>query len=104
MSTEQPKDEKRCKAAGFLCVPDTRPTRIILWLVAIAIVSLAIGFGILAASGNTRVTVVQGVGDIAGAGFILGNGAYTPPGFNPVLPVNEIFVKQGVGDVRLEMV
>ncbi len=279
MSTEQPKDEKRCKAAGFLCVPDTRPTRIILWLVAIAIVSLAIGFGILAASGafspvtghanspfsktawilsntteflldgatagnisvnmgageitlnggaagsnlmevtifskapewqpeyssslagsvktvritdkghtgkalfavdspnrwevrladrvpvaaevrigagdcrlvlgtlnltsldvhagagdttidfsgyhggrfdasimhgigdltlripaNTRVTVIQGVGDIAGAGFILGNGAYTPPGFNPVLPVNEIFVKQGVGDVRLEMV
>ncbi len=281
MSAEKPKEEKRCRVGAFLCVPDTRPTRIILWLVAIAIVSFVIGFGILAASGafssgaghattpfsktawilsnttefpldgatagnvsvnmgageitlnggaadndllevtvfskapewqpeysssleglvktvritdkghtgkawfavdstnrweirladrvpvaadvrigagdcrlvlgtlnltsldvhagagdtvidfngyhggrfdavimhgigdltlripasgNFRITVVQGVGDIAGTGFILNNGAYTPVGFNPALPVNEIFVKQGVGVLRLEMV
>lgn len=281
MSADQPKEEKRCKIGVFLCVPDTRPTRIILWLVAIAIVSFVIGFGILAASGafspvtghanspfsktawilsnttefpldgatagnvsmnmgageitlnggsadndmmevtvfskapewqpeyssslvgsvrtvritdkghtgkalfavdspnrweirladripvaaevrisagdcrlvlgtlnltsldvhagagdtvidfsgynggrfdasimhgigdltlripasgNFRITVVQGVGDIAGTGFILSNGAYTQVGFNPALPVNEIFIKQGVGDLRLEMV
>jgi hypothetical protein len=55
-------------------------------------------------SGNTRITVDQGVGDIAETGFKMNNGAYVTAGFNPDLPVNEITVKQGVGDVRIEMV
>ena len=55
-------------------------------------------------SGNTRITVEQGVGDIAGNGFKMNNGAYITAGFNPALPVNEIAIKQGVGSVRLEMV
>lgn len=55
-------------------------------------------------SGNTRITVHQGVGDISGSGFTLNNGAYVTPGFNPALPVNEIAVKQGVGSFILEMV
>ena len=55
-------------------------------------------------SGNTRITIDQGVGDIAGSGFSMNNGAYVTAGFNPALPVNEIIVKQGVGDLRLEMV
>jgi hypothetical protein len=58
----------------------------------------------LPASGNTRIMLDQGVGDIAGSGYQMNNGAYVTPGFNPALPVNEITVKQGVGDVRLEMV
>jgi hypothetical protein len=55
------------------------------------------------ASGNTRIMLDQGVGDITGSGYKLSNGAYVTAGFNPALPVNEIAVKQGVGDVRLEM-
>jgi hypothetical protein len=55
-------------------------------------------------SGNTRIVVDQGVGDISGSGYKMSNGAYVPAGFNPALPVNEIAVKQGVGDLRLEMV
>jgi hypothetical protein len=55
-------------------------------------------------SGNTRITVDQGVGEIAGTGFKINNGAYVTGGFNPELPVNEISVKQGVGDVRVEMI
>jgi hypothetical protein len=56
------------------------------------------------ASGNTRITLDQGVGDIAGFGYQMNNGAYVTPGFNPALPVNEITIKQGVGDLHLEMV
>ena len=56
------------------------------------------------ASGNTRITLDQGVSDITGSGFKMSNGAYVTPGFNPALPVSEIAVKQGVGDLRLEMV
>ncbi|MDP3565254.1 MAG: toast rack family protein [Methanoregula sp.] len=56
------------------------------------------------ASGNTRITLDQGVGDITGPGFKMSNRAYVTTGFNPALPVSEIAVKQGVGDLRLEMV
>ncbi len=52
MSLDLPKEEKKC---GIRCFPTgsgTTPKRVILWLVAIAIVSLAIGFCITAVSGG----------------------------------------------------
>ncbi len=55
-------------------------------------------------TGNTRITVQQGVGDITGSGFTLNNGVYVTEDYNPALPVNEITVKQGVGTFSLHMV
>ncbi len=52
MSAEIPKEEKNC---GIRCLPfgsGITPTRLILWLSAIAIVSFVIGFGIMAISGE----------------------------------------------------
>jgi hypothetical protein len=52
MSLDLPKEEKKC---GIRCFPTgsaTMPKRVILWLVAIAIVSFAIGFGITAVFGG----------------------------------------------------
>jgi len=52
MSADMPNDGKKYCIKGFLSGSGTTPTRIILWLVAIAVVSFAIGFGILAVSGG----------------------------------------------------
>lgn len=51
---------------------------------------------------NTRITLHHGVGDISSKGFEQENDILVTTGFNPVLPVNEILVKQGVGDLSLE--
>jgi hypothetical protein len=53
---------------------------------------------------NTRITLHQGVGDISSKGFEQENDILVPTGFDKALPVNEIFVKQGVGSLSLETV
>jgi hypothetical protein len=53
---------------------------------------------------NILITVNQGVGDIDNNGFTHHDSSYTTPGYNPELPVNQILVEQGVGDIRLEAV
>lgn len=53
---------------------------------------------------NTRITVHQGVGDIGNNGFTPNEDTYTTPGYNSALPVNQIIVEQGVGDITLEAV
>jgi hypothetical protein len=53
---------------------------------------------------NTRISLNHGVGDISSKGFEQENDILVTAGFNPALPTNEIFVKQGVGDISLETV
>jgi hypothetical protein len=53
---------------------------------------------------NTRITIRHGVGDISSKGFEQENDILVTAGFDPALPVNEVFVKQGVGDISLETV
>lgn len=52
MSPEIPKDEKNYRVKGIACGSVTLPIRVILWLIAIALVSFTTGFGILVVSGS----------------------------------------------------
>jgi hypothetical protein len=58
----------------------------------------------ISGTSNSRIVVLQGVGDITGSGFSMNNGAYVTPSYNPALPANEITVKQGVGTFSLQVV
>lgn len=53
---------------------------------------------------NTRILMHHGIGDITAEGIVQNNEQYTPAGFNPALPVNEITLSQGVGSIQLEAV
>jgi hypothetical protein len=53
---------------------------------------------------NTRILIHHGVGDIVAQGFEQNDETYTPAGFNPTRPVNEISLSQGVGSIQLEAV
>jgi hypothetical protein len=53
---------------------------------------------------NTRISLHQGVGDVTQSGFEQHDESYTTAGYNPALPANEILVRQGVGDIRIETV
>jgi hypothetical protein len=53
---------------------------------------------------NTRIRLHQGVGDVDITGLAQTDEHYTPAGFNPALPVNEIVITQGVGSIQLEAV
>lgn len=52
MNSDTPKEEKTGTIRNFLFGTGTTSTRLILWLIAIAMVSFVIGFGILAVSGD----------------------------------------------------
>ncbi len=52
MSPEIPKDEKNYRVKCIVFGSGTTPTRVILWLIAIAVVSFTTGFGILVVSGS----------------------------------------------------
>jgi len=56
MSSDIPKEEKNDTIKNFLFDTGTTSTRVIMWLIAIAIVSFVIGFGILAVSGYLPTT------------------------------------------------
>jgi len=55
-------------------------------------------------SGNTRIIVHSGVGDVSRSGFVEQGEFFTTPGYDPERPVTEIRVKQGVGSTSLEAV
>ncbi len=48
---------------------------------------------------NTRISTHQGVGSIDNSGFAQYENTFTTVGYTPALPVNEILIEQGVGEI-----